>query len=153
MARMVNSILIDPYRQTVTEVDHDADNYRHIYELLSGRGYPQAEADPPHPVTCFEAFYAGGNLPEGDAIFIDESGRLKGAVAFFLFDGHPLAGRGLVLGSDAMGETAAPRITFQDVCKRVQIIDGEHNIAPEPLTYQTFDTLDEMLAAMTGSRR
>jgi hypothetical protein len=117
MPRFVKALLIDPYQGTITEVDHDASDYQNIYALLS------TEAK---PVSTFEAYYAGGALPEGDAIFIDEEGRLKGPNTFFLFDGQPLAGRGLVLGSDEKGDTQACKLTFDECAKRVEFVAGEH---------------------------
>lgn len=154
MARIVKALLIDPYRGTITEVDHDADDYRNIYAWLSGVGDPTKVGDPqtnpPHTVDDFEAFYARGQLPEGDAIFIDGEGMLKGPVAFFLFDGQPLAGRGLVLGSDNQGETQACKLTFDECADRVRFVAGLHDIEPPPPEIRTFATFDDLQAFMAG---
>lgn len=132
MPRFVKALLIDPYQGTITEVDHDASDYRNIYSLLSCEW---------HPVDTFEAYYAGGQLPEGDAIFIDESGRLKGPATFFLFDGQPLAGMALVLGSDDQGETQACKLTFDECASRVEFVAGEHDRPPtaDEIKIFTFD--------------
>jgi hypothetical protein len=151
MARLVRALLIDPYRGTVTEVDHDASDYRNIYAWLSGRGDPaKAGPETEHEVDTFQAFYAGGNLPEGDALFIDDEGMLKGPVAYFTFDGQPLAGRALVLGSDEQGETQACKLTFEECCKRVEMIEGRHDIEPPPPVIRTFKNFDELAAFMGG---
>jgi len=97
--RNVRGILIDPFACTVTEVEHDADNYRGIYDLLSHETMP---------VDTFELVHSK-LLKPGDAIFVDENGLNKPCERFFLFAGYPqeLAGKGLVLGSDEEGDTIA----------------------------------------------
>src|SRR5690348_5664954 len=112
MQRPVRAILIDPYARTVTEVEHDAADYKHIYTLLSGE---------PHDVRTFEAPI---RLDGGDAIFIDEEGKLSSDERRrpFLWEGfpEPLMGRGLILGSDAEGDTQAAKITLEEAQARVK---------------------------------
>jgi hypothetical protein len=153
MARFVKALLIDPYRGTVTEVDHDADDFTNIYAWLSGTGDPtKAGPETEHAVDCFDAYHALGKLPEGDALFIDDVGAMRGPVAYFLFDDRPIAGRALVLGSDNQGETQACRLTFEECCARVKMIEGRHDIEPPPAVIKTFKTLEELTAHLAKMR-
>lgn len=92
--RLVRAILIDPFACVITEVRHNADDYREIYGFLSHESMK---------VTTFTAVY----LPNGDAVFVDDEGLLKPCDRFFhLIDYHEvLAGKGLILGANAQGET------------------------------------------------
>lgn len=95
--RKVKGILIDPFACTVTEVEHDADDYTGIYKLISHESMR---------VGTFTCAYPD-LLKPGDAIFVDDDGLLKPCERFFNFAGYPqpLAGKGLVLGSDEDGDT------------------------------------------------
>lgn len=95
--RIVKGILIDPFACLVTEVEHDASTIDGIYKLISHEA---------HPVDCFTCAYSDTLVP-GDAIFVDDEGLYKMPERFFLFPGNPqpLAGKGLILGSDSNGET------------------------------------------------
>lgn len=108
--RQVRAILIDPVTQTCTEVEHDADNYRGIYTLLS---------DPEHGlnVSCFDVV----RLDRGDAIYVDDEGLLKDPKYFFVWKDYPtpLAGRGLILGSDYEGETQSAQTTLDKVRQQI----------------------------------
>lgn len=94
--RMVRGILIDPENKTITEVQHDADNYKDIYKLI--------DAD------CFDAVH----LAKGDAIFVDDNGLYREPQHFFKWEGYhqPLAGKGLILGSDSEGETRSAKVSL-----------------------------------------
>lgn len=103
----MKAILIDPFNETVTEVEHTG-NYKHIYELLS---------HPEHPVDCFTAVRLGN----GDAIYVDDEGLLKDPKHFFVWKGYPqpMAGKGLLLGSNDEGESISPETTLEYVKGRV----------------------------------
>ena len=92
----MRAYLIDPEHKSVSEVDYNGD-YRNIYEHI--------KAD------CFDA--AGFNN-KGDAVFVDDEGLLHDPEFFFRIEGNPnpLAGRGLVLGTDAEGESISPTVTL-----------------------------------------
>lgn len=109
--RNVRAILIDPFACTVTEVEHDASNYQHIYTLLSHESMP---------VDCFTCVYSD-HLAEGEVIFVDDNGLLKPCDRFFVFaDYHqPLAGKGLILGSDEYGDTVAATSDLEAIRARV----------------------------------
>ena len=109
--RNVRAILIDPFACTVTEVEHDASDYRHIYTLLSHESMP---------VDCFTCAYSD-RLQPGEAIYVDDNGLLKPCDRFFVFAGYPdpLAGKGLILGSDEDGETAAATSDLDSIRARI----------------------------------
>lgn len=101
----MKAILIDPYTNTVSEVEHNGD-YREIYKKID--------------CECFTCV----NIEDDDTIFVDDEGLLKltEETRFFVFDGYPqpLAGKGLVLGTDDAGETVAVKATLQEIRERVK---------------------------------
>lgn len=103
----MKAILIDPFEKTVTEVDHNG-NYRQIYTLLS---------HPEHRVDCFTVV----QIENDDAIFVDDEGLLKDPKHFFVWRGYPqpLAGKGLILGTNDEGDSVDAVISVEDVKKRV----------------------------------
>lgn len=121
MKRPVRAILIDPFKCEVTEVTHDAADYRNIYKLISHESMP---------VDCFTCVY----LDDGDAIFVDDEGLLKPCDRFFKWRGYPqaLAGRGLILGSDDEGDTRAAKIDIEEARKHLTYFE---RISPELLQY------------------
>lgn len=95
----MRAFLIDPTNQTIQTVDYNGD-YRQIYEHIGA-----------------ETFDAARFNAKGDAAFIDDEGLLKQPEFFFSIQGygdlpfgHPLAGKGLVLGVDAEGESVSPSV-------------------------------------------
>jgi len=101
---MFKAILINPTEKTITEVDYDElGSYRQIYEFI--------DAD------LFDVV----RLDDGDAIYIDDEG-LYTKEDMFLYGDYPqpLAGRGLVLGTDEEGETIAPKISIDTVRQQVR---------------------------------
>lgn len=113
--RNVRAILIDPFACKVTEVEHDASDFRGIYALLSHEV---------HPVSTFTAAYSDMLRP-GEAIFVDDNGLLNNPLRFFLFAGYhqPLAGKGLILGSDHEGETVGATSALLFIRRRVMFAE------------------------------
>ena len=95
MARIIKAIQIDPFELAVTEIEYDADDYTNIYPLLS---HETMKVDTFAVAVCHK-------LAEGDAVFVDDEGLLKSCDRFFLIDNQPLAGKGLIIGSDNQGES------------------------------------------------
>jgi hypothetical protein len=96
--------LIDPFAKTVTEVGYSGD-FRQIYSLIECETFDVARVN-----------------KHGDSIFIDDEGLIvEKPQAFFWFDGYPqpLAGKGLLLGSDSDGESVSPHVTLQEVKDRL----------------------------------
>lgn len=120
--RMVKAILICPFSRTVTEVQHNAKNYRHICELLS---------HPEHPVDCFTCV----SINDVDAIYVDDNGLMNDPKKFFLWRGYqqPMAGRGLILGTDQDGETIGTGMTVEQVVEKVRFSDSLRVAGFEPI--------------------
>ena len=97
---MMRAILIDPFTQTIEEVDYSGD-YKDIYGLI--------ECD------LFTTVY----LPNtsDDTLFVDDEGLYVENQRFFKIDGfeQPLAGRGLLLGTDEEGESIDCMSTVEEV--------------------------------------
>lgn len=95
--------LIDPEAKTVTEVTYDGD-FRSIYRLIGAEAFDAARFD-----------------EEGDTVFVDDEGLFK-PYEYFMIQGYsqPLAGKGLVLGSDEEGDSVKPRLTLEVVKAKVE---------------------------------
>lgn len=104
----MRAYLIDPFTRTVEEVPYSG-HYSDIYRL-----------------TQCDTFTVVG-LPRNDALYIDDEGLLGDITqqAFFRFAGYPtpLAGRGLILGTDVEGDTTNPEMTLEDAQKAVTWTD------------------------------
>jgi hypothetical protein len=138
MPKTIKAYLIDPYafiphetgmgiipipradRDFLTEVTVTQDNIEEIYAALTCEE---------HEVTTFDAVAMN---EYGDTCFVDDEGLFHGW-AFFRIDGYdqPLAGRGLILGTDSEGRSTDPHISFaeaEDLISlhgfRVQTVEG-----------------------------
>ena len=105
---IVNGYLIDPEARTVTNVKVDVKDGSGIEDIYRHLG-----------VDCFDLARINRH---GDAVFVDDEGLLKDPEYFFAIEGYPekLAGRGLVLGCDARGETVSPVASFDSVKRGVK---------------------------------
>jgi len=96
----MRAILIDPFTQTIEEVDYSGD-YKDIYGLIQ--------------CDLFTTVY----LPNtsDDTLFVDDEGLYVENQRFFKIDGfeQPLAGRGLMLGTDEEGESVDCMSTVEEV--------------------------------------
>lgn len=96
----MRAILIDPYTQTVREVEHNGD-YKQIYELIGAQTFDLVRVD------------------RTNAIYIDDEGLLTATddTRYFGLKGYgqPIAGKGLMLGADQMGETIGATLTKAQV--------------------------------------
>ena len=100
----MKTILINPFERTITEVDYNGD-FHQIYGLI--------ECD------TFDCVRINN---QGDAIFVDDEGLISGKEqAFFGWYGYPqpLAGRGMIIGSDIAGESVSTKITLEEAVKNV----------------------------------
>ena len=100
----MKAYLIDPFAKTVSEVQYNGD-YKTIYNLISS---DNIKVD---TFTCVEI------NDQSDTIYVDDEGLNKNLnqQAFFMFNGTPLAGKGLVLGTDEEGDSQSPTITLQEL--------------------------------------
>ena len=105
----MKALLIDPKDNTIRTISYDGD-YMTIYKFLDCR--------------TFDAVYPFDNE---DTIFVDDEGLLKGANYHWtvLTDRGKLitlVGKGLVLGSDAEGESVDCKTTISQLSQRINFI-------------------------------
>lgn len=88
---MVCGFLIDPAARTLTPVDVDK---------------------PRDLIGCDRITTAYFN-DASDVVYVDDEGLLKGPTDFFLIEGYPqpLAGKGVVVGTDAEGNDISPTVS------------------------------------------
>jgi hypothetical protein len=98
MTRKVRAILIDPFACTVAYVELDPTHLANLHRQLSHEV---------HQVRSLALAYCPF-LRVGEAIYVDGQGLLGSPVRFFRIAGlePPLAGKGLILGTDEEGNTA-----------------------------------------------
>lgn len=102
----VKGYLIDPYKAEVQPITVPMDDYEEIQRQLGCR-----------------TFTTGGYLENGDVLFVDDEGMLTGPTHFFRIKGlndQPLAGRGVVLGSDGHGGSADVKTSSEEILSRVR---------------------------------
>lgn len=104
----MHAYLIDPFTRTIEQVPYSG-HYSDIYRL-----------------TQCDTFTVVG-LPHHDALYIDDEGLLGDITkqGFFEYAGYPqpLAGRGLILGTDVEGDTTNPQLTLEEVQQAVKWTD------------------------------
>ena len=100
----MHAYLIDPFTQTITQVEYSGD-YQEIYKL-----------------TDCDTFTCVGINEFGDTVFVDDEGLINGKPQeFFMIANYPdpLAGKGLVLGTDDEGDSVSPSITLEQLKAQV----------------------------------
>jgi len=97
----MKAFLIDPYLKEITEVNYSGE-YTQIYTFI--------HAD------CFTTAVFNKH---GDTFFVDDEGLFKDNKHFFEHHGYgqPLAGYGLVLGTNTAGESVEPTTTLEELNK------------------------------------
>jgi hypothetical protein len=100
---MIRAYLINPYKRQITEVPYDGDLVT-AYKLLDCDIVEAAVVDPTQE-------------GEPDIVYVDEEGLLKGPQFFFKLAGNeqPLAGKGLVVGSDSEGNDCDARLPIERI--------------------------------------
>ena len=109
----MRAFLIDPHTRTISQTEYNGDSHQ-INELIG--------AD------TFTAVYPAPPFGQGDTIYLDDEGLFQPNQAFFMVPGYPdpLAGKALVLGSDAEGESAdaeIDQITLTASIRFVEIVN------------------------------
>jgi hypothetical protein len=120
MTRKVRAILIDPFACTVTDVELDASHLDNLHRQLSHEV---------HPVRSLALAYCPF-LRVGEAIYVDNQGSLESSVRLFRIAGlePPLAGKGLVLGTDKEGKTISASSSLELITAAVtfaEMRDGQ----------------------------
>lgn len=93
---MMRGILIDPWLKTITEVQV-GEGIQDMYRVMSNPLGPKVDI-----------FCIGMQWSNGDVLYVDDEGFLKPGGRLFTIDradGQPLVGNGLILGSDAEGNS------------------------------------------------
>lgn len=105
----MKAFLINPEAKSITEVEvpDRGDRLPTIYKHLHCDSFD---------VVC---------LTNNDAVYVDDEGLHKPLQHFFAIKGYPqpLAGRGLVLGADARGNTVEPAITLEQLVEATSFIE------------------------------
>ena len=128
---MMQAILIDPFTETIELVDYSGD-YKDIYTLL--------ECD------LFATVY----IDDCDTIYVDDEGLYQEPQRFFQYKGmpQPLAGRGLILGTDEEGDSTDCLLTVEQVRDMVTWC-ADDMPAPEPrFDVMGFDEASDLLEAL-----
>lgn len=100
---------IDVVKKEVIEVELSSD-YRDIYKI----------------VDC-EIFSCPLIYENGDSLFCDDEGLLKPMHGFFLLENYPqpIAGNGLILGSNEEGESEDAKTDFETIKSQVKFMTAE----------------------------
>lgn len=105
----MRGILIDPFEQTITEVDPQSmDEW--VKKML--------KVD---LVTAVTVWY-DEDTDRRETLWVDDEGLFVKDQKYFQWKGYeqPLAGRGIILGTDAEGETIASDLRYDYVVERVE---------------------------------
>lgn len=102
----MRGILIDPFTQTISQVDYNGD-YHEIYRLLSD----------PVSVDTFTAI----NIGERNTIWLDDNGLYQKDQQYFKYFGidQPLAGKGLILATNNSGNSVETKLPIAEVQRNV----------------------------------
>jgi hypothetical protein len=100
---MHTAYLIDPAECAIKQVTYNGD-YKQISEHLG----------------C--DYFDCVRLANDDSIFVDDEGLLKDGQHYFAHADYPspLAGRGLVLGTNAEGESISPQVSLEELSKQIR---------------------------------
>jgi|TARA_R100000935_G_C2787784_1_gene144557 SAM-dependent methyltransferase len=107
----MKAILINPKEQTIKEVEYKGD-FKEIYSLVD--------------CNTFDCVY----LDNVEVLYVDDEGLYVTDNRFFSINSRVLAGNGLLLGSDAEGETIGTGLTLQMVKDMVEWMPIEHVETP-----------------------
>lgn len=121
----MKAFLINPFAQTLTEVDYASEDFHAIYPLLSR---PESPVKTFATVGVYRNYYPAGH--DADTVFVDDEGLLNWGAKqqqFFAIESEsgewrPLAGMGLWTGTDLEGETIAPSFTLAQAQAAVRFL-------------------------------
>jgi hypothetical protein len=104
----MKAILIDVYNENVRQVEvDDNDQLNSMYKHINCETVDRVQ------------------INDHDDIWVDDEGllNLTKDSKFFTYEGRLLAGNGLVMGCDRMGESIEPCITVEEVLSHVEFHD------------------------------
>lgn len=110
---MMRAILIDPFTQTIEEVDYSGD-YKDIYTLIQCELFST--------VYCLE-----------DTLFVDDEGLYVKDQRYFKVAGYPqpLAGRGLLLGTNEEGDSVDAKAKLSVIEKVIEWCPEGMSVEPQ----------------------
>ena len=97
----MRAILIDPFTREITEVEHN-DDFRQIYEFIGADAFDAA------------------TLEDRQVIYVDDEGLFRDDQKFWSIERRVLAGKGLVLGVNAAGESIAAVGSIEEWRERIR---------------------------------
>lgn len=117
--KTIKTWVVDPFARTITRADMEPDSLEAMYTLLSS---PEGYA-----VDCIAS---AGKFANGDAVIIDDNGKLYGELErqrFFMLSfpeagamgGYLIAGRALIVGIDDEGASVDAASTVYDISRHV----------------------------------
>ena len=112
----MRGILINPWFKEITEVEC-GEGIEDMYRLMSNPLGPKVDI-----------FCIGMNWANGDVLYVDDEGFWKSGGRLFTIDradGQPLVGNGLILGSDAEGNSVDAKSMLVEIQNKVSWIQGE----------------------------
>jgi hypothetical protein len=129
--RPASGFLIDPPAQSITPWAYHGD-YRTIRTALRIGASP------------FTIIY----LPNSDCIFVDDEGLLKPVDWFFVVKGYPqpIAGRGLVLGTNRNGDSVSARTTLEELQRNILHL---RIAGVDPIRFLAWEGTGEEMCAVT----
>jgi hypothetical protein len=134
---IIRAILIDPVAQTVTTTRVD-----------SGlAGLRQAIGVGTIDIVGLSTD-RNGNMAD---MIIDDDGLFVDCQRFFKLGGRTFAGKVLVTGSDAQGETVDCGLTLSDVVSKIEWLPETFEPDEPVITVTEFETLDELMALLRGA--
>ena len=97
----IKAYLIDPVSCTLTKIDI------------------QKDAEIAKLIEC--EWFEGHNVNKyGDVLYVDEEGRMKSKIAFWMFDETTFVNKGIIIGTTKGGAALCdPKATFDEVYKRI----------------------------------
>lgn len=110
---MMRAILIDPFTQTIEEVEYSGD-YKDIYALIQCELFST--------VYCLE-----------DTLFVDDEGLYVKDQRYFKVAGYPqpLAGRGLLLGTNEEGDSVDAKAKLSVIEKVIEWCPEGMSVEPQ----------------------
>jgi len=105
----MKAILVDSNNKKIKEVEFSG-NYKEICDFVDCDMFTVVTVD------------------EENVMYVDDEGLLKGATKFFKADFYhdQLAGNGLIIGYDSMGDSVGTTMNVEDVEKQIKFVDYDN---------------------------
>ena len=107
----MKAILINPFDQSVSEVDYNGD-YKEIYNLVNCSTFDCVRID------------------DTNDMYVDDEGLLKNPNRYFKYGQQTLAGMGLILSHNDEGESAGTTLSSTEVFKEIEFLPEGYTEEP-----------------------